>query len=127
MPAEQWTLSPGYIIRAQVPFADSEGTKERFPIVVSTTDFNQNYPEVIVAFTTRSKNVRHPRSYDVEISDKHPDFNLTGLTESTTVRCGRLWTIDKRKISDVIGVVPDYILRDILRLVCKSFTETKGS
>jgi len=74
-----------------------------------------------VAFTTSSKNIHHPRGYDVEISDKHPDFNLTGLTHSTTVRCGRLWTVDKRKISEVIGIAPSDLLRDIQKLVLECF------
>jgi len=120
---DQWTLSPGHIIRTDVPFADSGGTKQRFPVVVSTSEFNREYPEVIVAFTTSSQNIRHPRRYDVEISEKHSDFGLTGLTHSTTVRCGRLWTIDKRKISDVVGIVPNGILVDILRLVRECFRE----
>lgn len=123
MAREQWVPSPGHIIRTHVLFANSEKTKERFPVVVSSSEFNRKYPEVIVAFTTSSINVHHPRSYDVEISDKHPDFRLTGLTHSTTVRCGRLWTIDKRSIFDVIGIVPDGLLTDIKRLVLECFTE----
>lgn len=117
MPQTAWAPSPGHIVRAEVPFSDSEGTKTRFPVVVSTHRFNEAHPEVIVAFATRSLNVRHPRDYDVQISDRHPGFSLTGLTESTTVRCGRLWTISKQKISDCVGVVPDDLLVDIRRLV----------
>jgi len=120
---QQNNLSPGHIIRAEVQYSDSEGTKSRFPVVVSSFEFNRQYPEIIVVFTTSSTNIRHPRGYDVEISYKHPEFGLTGLTHSTTVRCGRLWTIDKRKISDVIGVVPDGLLTDIQRLVLECFTE----
>jgi mRNA-degrading endonuclease toxin of MazEF toxin-antitoxin module len=123
MSPPQWAPSPGHIIRTHVPFADSEKAKVRFPVVISTSEFNQQYPEVIVAFTTSTSNIRHPRSYDVEISDKHADFALTGLTHSTTVRCGRLWTIDKRRISDVIGIVPSDLLLDIQKLVLKCFTE----
>ena len=121
MPPQQWVPSSGHIIRAHVPFADSEMTKARFPVVVSSEEFNQKYPEVIVAFTTSTINVRHPRNYDVEISDKRSDFTLTGLTHSTTVRCGRLWTIDKSKIAAVIGIIPDDLLIDILKLVKKCF------
>jgi len=106
-----------------VPFADSEGTKTRFPVVVSARRFNEAHPEIIVAFATRSANVRQPRDYDVEISDRHPRFPHTGLTESTTVRCGRLWTVSKQKISDCVGVVPDDLLVDIERLVWACFRE----
>jgi len=123
MAPQGWTPSPGHIIRTDVQYADSEGTKSRFPIVVSSPQFNQQYPEVVVAFTTSSVNIHHPRTYDVEISDKHPNFGLTGLPHSTTVRCGRLWTIDKRKISDAIGIVPNNLLLDIQKLVLQCFTE----
>jgi len=123
MSSRKWSPSPGHIIRANVQYSDSEGTKSRFPVVISSSQFNQQHPEVIVAFTTSTLNIHHPRSYDVEISDRHPDFTLTGLTHSTTVRCGRLWTIDKRRISDVIGIVPNDLLLDICKLVLKCFTE----
>lgn len=123
MQSGNWIPAPGHIIRAEVPYSDSEGSKSRFPIVVSSREFNQTYPEVIVAFTTRSANIKHPRGYDVEISDKHTEFTLTSLSKTTTVRCGRLWTIDQRKISDVIGTVPDDLLSDIQRLVQKCFSE----
>jgi mRNA-degrading endonuclease toxin of MazEF toxin-antitoxin module len=121
MSPSNWCLSPGYIIHTHVQYSDSEATKSRFPVVVSAKSFNRRYPEVIVAFTTSSKNVHHPRTYDVEISDKHRDFRKTGLTHSTTIRCGRLWTVDRRKIADVIGVVPDDVLTDVKKLVLESF------
>ena len=117
MVAPVWAPSPGHIVRAEVPFADCEGGKTRFPVVVSTHRFNESHPEVVVAFATRSVNVRRPMDYDVEISERHARFSFTGLTESTTVRCGRLWTISKQKISDCVGVVPDDLLVDIRRLV----------
>jgi mRNA-degrading endonuclease toxin of MazEF toxin-antitoxin module len=123
MPAQEWYPSPGHIVHTHVQYSDSEGAKSRFPVVVSTDRFNQQYPEVIVAFTTRSKNIKHPRGYDVEISHMDPQFKHTGLTQSTTVRCGRLWTVDKRKIYDVIGAVPDNLMNDIQRLVRKCFKD----
>jgi mRNA-degrading endonuclease toxin of MazEF toxin-antitoxin module len=121
MQAQGWIPTPGYIIRAEVQYSDSEGTKSRYPVVVSTIEFNKANPEVIVAFATSSYNVKHPRPYDVEISDKHPDFNNTHLPHSTMVRCGRLWTINKNQISDVIGVVPADLLTDIQHLVLECF------
>ncbi len=124
MSVPNWYPFPGHIIHTHVQYSDSEGTKSRFPIVVSSSQFNQQFPEVIVAFTTSSKNIYHPRRYDVEISDKHPQFTKTGLTHSTTVRCGRLWTVDKRKIADVIGIVPNDLLNDIKKLVLESFRES---
>jgi mRNA-degrading endonuclease toxin of MazEF toxin-antitoxin module len=123
MALQQWNLCPGHIVNAIVQYSDSEGSKSRFPVIVSSSEFNKKYPEVIVAFTTSSKNVHNPKNYDVEISDKHPQFVQTGLTHSTTVRCGRLWTIDKRKISDVVGSVPDDLLTDINKLVQECFNE----
>jgi len=121
MSAHKWTPSPGQIIRAEVPFSDAEQTRTRFPVVVSNYEFNQAHPEVIVAFATRSTNIKHPRDYDVEISSMHPNFGLTGLTESTTVRCGRLFTLSKGVVSDVRGQVPDDLYTDIEHLVRACF------
>jgi mRNA-degrading endonuclease toxin of MazEF toxin-antitoxin module len=118
-----WIPIPGEIVRAAVQYSDSEQTKSRFPIVVSSRRFNASHPDIVVAFTTKSGNIRHPRDYDVEISERRPDFSQTGLTVSTTVRCGRLWSIDKRKVLDVIGVAPEDIMVDISRLVQNCFVE----
>jgi hypothetical protein len=92
---------------------------------VSSSAYNHQYPDVIVAFTTRSSNVNHSLSYDVEISDRHPDFKLTGLTETTTVRCGRLHTVKRHKVYDVIGTVPNDLLIDIQKLVLECFKESE--
>jgi len=123
MSSQQWTPLPGYIIRTDVPHTDSTESSHRFPVIVSNRKYNQQYPDVIVAFTTRSANIRNARTYDVEISDMHPQFRLTGLTENTTIRCGRLHTIKKQKIYDVIGIVPDDLLVDIKKLVLECFAE----
>lgn len=118
-----WNPAPGEVVRAAVQYSDSEQTKSRFPVVVSSKTFNERHPDVIVAFTTKSSNIRHPRDYDVEISERRSDFRSTGLVVSTTVRCGRLWSIDKRRILDVIGVVPQDVLRDVQRLVRACFVD----
>ena len=121
MPQRSWSLLPGHIIRTRVPRTDSDESDERYPVVVSSKEYNEQFPDVIVTFTTRSSNIRHPQSYDVEISDNHPQFNLAGLPLSTTVRCGRLHTIKQSKIYDVIGSVPGDLLNDIQRLVLQCF------
>jgi mRNA-degrading endonuclease toxin of MazEF toxin-antitoxin module len=121
MSAQKWNLSPGHIIRAEVPHTDSGASDDRYPVVVSSSDYNQKYPYVIVAFTTSSTNIKYPLAFDVEISDLRTDFGLTGLPHSTTVRCGRLHTINKKKIYDVLGAVPDDLLLDIQRLVLECF------
>jgi len=121
MSAKKWVPSPGHIVHAHVQYSDSEKTKARFPVVVSSSAFNEMYPDVIVAYTTRTSNINHPRSYDVEISDRHPDFDQTGLPNSTTVRCGRLWSVSQKKIASVIGIVPEDILNDIQRMVLECF------
>ncbi|MHC4475687.1 MAG: type II toxin-antitoxin system PemK/MazF family toxin [Planctomycetota bacterium] len=122
--AQRWYPLPGHIIRTEVPRTDSDLKDVRFPVVVSTRSYNRQFGEVIVAYTTRSINIRHPRGYDVEISDKHPGFNATGLTQNTTVRCGRLHTVKQQNISDVIGSVPGDLLGDIQRLVVECFQES---
>ena len=121
MKASGWSPSPGHIIYARIAYSDTEGAKSRFAVVVSADSFNQRYPEVIVAYATRSSNVKHSKGYDVELSDRHASFRNAGLPESTTVRCGRLWTLNKRAIQDVKGVVPDDLMADIARLVRDSF------
>lgn len=121
MRAGGWSLSPGHVVHARIAYSDVEGAKSRFAVVVSADSFNQRYSEVIVAYATRSKNVKHSRGYDVVLSDRHASFSNAGLPESTTIRCGRLWTLDQRAIQDVKGVVPDDLMADVLRLVREAF------
>ena len=123
MAQKSWTPLPGHIVHAAVQYSDSEQTKSRFPVVVSSQMFNSNHPQSIVAFTTRTLNIHQRRDYDVEISERRSDFANTGLAASTTVRCGRLWSIDKGKIMEVIGVAPDDVMTDVLRLVCDCFKD----
>ncbi len=127
MATSGWTPSPGDIVFADVQYADSEQTKSRFAVVVSGHTFNETHPDVIVAFATSSSNIRHPRDYDVEISARHPSFSRTGLHHSTTVRCGRLWSLDQRRIIDARGVVSKDLLRDVLQLVRACFAETHAN
>jgi mRNA-degrading endonuclease toxin of MazEF toxin-antitoxin module len=124
MPPSEWILLPGHIIRTSVPHTDSQDSSDRYPVVVSSKSYNEKYSYVIVAFTTRSSNIKHPLSCDVEISNRHQQFNLTGLEENTTVRCCRLHTINKNNIYAVIGCVPDDLLTDIQRLVILNFQDT---
>jgi len=123
MQLAEWIPLPGHIIRADVPHTDSQDSSDRYPVVVSSKSYNEKYPYVIVAFTTRSLNIKHSLNCDVEISDKRKDFNLTGLRESTTVRCCRLHTINKKKIYAQIGCVPDDLLSDIQHLVVLNFQD----
>ncbi len=123
MQPSEWIPLPGHIIRTSVPYTDNQDSSDRYPVVVSSKSYNEKYPYVIVAFTTRSLNIKHPFNCDVEISDKRKDFNLTGLRESTTVRCCRLHTINKNKIYAHIGCVPDDLLTDIQRLVVLNFKD----
>jgi mRNA-degrading endonuclease toxin of MazEF toxin-antitoxin module len=118
-----WTPLPGDIVFADVQYADSEQRKSRFAVVVSARAFNEKHPDVVVAFATSSSNIRRLRDYDVEISEKHLAFQGTGLYHSTTIRSGRLWSLDQRKIVDVRGVVPKDLLGDILRLVRACFDD----
>ncbi len=122
MGQDSWIPLPGHVVRAAVQYADSEQTKTRFPVVVSSESFNAAHMELIVAFTTKTANIRVPRDYDVEVSQRHLGFHSTWLRVSTTIRCGRLWTIDKHKILDIVGSIPEDILSDVLHLVRGCFS-----
>lgn len=119
MSAGQSGLLFGHILYAGIPFRDTGEIKNRFCVVVSDNEFNRKYNEVIVAFAT--SRAKQPQNYDVWISDNDPKFIETGLHKSTKVQCGRLFTLDSRRVIDVVGVVPDNILDDIKKLVLECF------
>jgi len=124
MPTATWIPSPGEVVYADVQYSNSEQTKSRFAVVVSSKRFNAQYPDVIVAYATRSSKVKFAQAYDVAIPKEHREFRRTGLPLPTTVRCGRLWSLDKRSVRHVAGVVPADLFCGIIRLVRECFAES---
>lgn len=91
------------ILKAIIPYVRGDGDKPR-PVVQlnSPSDEHQNFQ---VAYITSQL---PPQSYltDIEISQTHDGFNLTGLNRTSYIRASKVFTIDPSMVKSVIGDLP---------------------
>lgn len=83
------------IVIVPFPFVDSDETKIRPAIVISSEDFNAAHNTVLMMITSASHS---SWPHDTEIVD----LQAAGLSKKSIIRC-KLFTIDNRLIKKVIG------------------------
>ncbi len=83
------------IVLVPFPFDDLSATKVR--PAVCLTDEIKPYGHVVLAFITSNLST-DPSNTDLPILDSDPDFSITGLKVSSTVRLHRLMTVTRSLI-----------------------------
>ena len=94
-------FSQGDIVLVPWPYTDYSNEKYRPALVISNRNFNDSSLDVIlIAF---SSNIMNKSQYDVEVS--HPDagFAQTGLKVSSVLKCGKIFSMEKRCITRKLG------------------------
>jgi mRNA interferase MazF len=106
-------VSRGDMVLIDHPFSDASGSKVRPAVVVQNDRRNALLSETIVAMV--SKNVRHAGSDPTQIliDIGTPDGKASGLNLSSTVKCGKLFTVDERLVFRIIGVLRPPIMSRI--------------
>lgn len=112
-------MRPGDLYLAPFQYADLAQAKRRPVSVVSTEHFHDG-PDVIVAMVTSSRaRLRSPALGDVPLRD----WLAAGLLAESTLRAGRLQTMEMRLLTRQLGSLsePDLAavraaLRDVLEL-----------
>jgi len=87
------------IVLVPFPFDDLSATKVR--PAVCLTDEIKPYGHVVLAFITSK--ITDPDRTDIVIDASHPDFSVTGLKVSSTIRLHRLMTVSKTIIRRQLG------------------------
>jgi mRNA interferase MazF len=87
------------IVLVPFPFDDLSATKVR--PAVCLTDEIKPYGHVVLAFITSK--ITDPDRTDIVIDASHPDFSVTGLKVSSTIRLHRLMTVSKTMITRQLG------------------------
>lgn len=86
------------------PFTDLTTTKNRPAIVVSSDWYNSEKNDVILSAITSQITSPIPR-------DEYPltpiDLQLSGLLKTSTIKIGKMVTIDKRLIRQRLGKISD--------------------
>lgn len=92
------------IVLVPFPFDDLSATKVR-PAVCLTEPLG-THQHIVVAFIT-SQEPDSLLSSDYLIACEHPDFGLTGLRVSSTLRLHRLMTVSSSLLSRELGKISD--------------------
>lgn len=91
----------GTIVLVLFPFTDLTSSKLRPALIVSSI---QRGDDIIVAFI--SSNFREDKdATDLVIKSTSPNFKKTGLKSDSTVRLGKLATLEKKVILGEIGAI----------------------
>jgi mRNA interferase MazF len=108
-------MRKGDVVLVRFPFSDFESEKVR-PAVVLVPE--NSYGDVCVAFIT-SRMVREPDCVFVEAGKK--GFAKTGLKVSSTIRAGKIVTLQVSLITLVIGSLPPSHLAELNRVLKQVF------
>ena len=108
-------MKKGDVVLVRFPFADFESEKVR-PAVVLIPE--NPYGDVCVAFIT-SRIARGPDCILVE--ERQKGFIKTGLKVSSTVRVGKIVTLQISLVASVIGYLPPNYLAELNRTLRRIF------
>ncbi len=93
-------FNQGDIIVLPVPFSDQTNTKLRPALVISNSQFNNKYPDLILLKIT---SIGHSLPYDIKLTKK--DLIIGDLIKESTINCGFLITANKNIIKQKIGTI----------------------
>lgn len=106
----------GKIVLVPFPFTDLTISKLRPALVLFEGD-----RDVVVAFiSSRLLEKLSPES--VVVSDRHQEFQLTGLKVSSVVRLDKVATVLKNLVVGEIGEVGDALKREINRKLLETYS-----
>ncbi len=99
-------MKKGTIIFIPFPYTNLMFSKNRPAVVISKANLLSG--NIIVAFITSK--IDRKLEADVEINESHLQFENTGLSKTSVIRCDKILTIDKNIILGEFGNLPDDIL-----------------
>lgn len=94
-------LRRGSIVLAIYPFTDLSSAKRRPALVVSAT--GRPGRDCILAFIT--SRTGSSKATDLVLDPADSDFSATGLRVQSSVRCGKLMTLDRSLLTGRLGQV----------------------
>ena len=103
-------MKRGVIVLALFPFTDLSDVKKRPALVVSESGRSDG--EAILAFIGTYRGQRLAAS-DCLLPNSHPDFQPTGLKETSFVRLGKLTTLDSTLLLGEIGEISSDLMTDV--------------
>lgn len=115
-------LVAGDIVLIPFPFTDYSDVKLRPALVLSVGEFNNAGEDVVLAAI--SSNVNRRSAYDVVVCETDDGFRQTGLKRSSAIRCGKIFTFDRKQMKRRLGELPASYLTRCKRLLSRLFGMT---
>ena len=102
----------GDVVRVDYPYAAGGGTKVRPVLVIQNDRDNQHLLHTIVAqITSVTRRALEPTQLLIEIAT--PAGQQSGLRQDAVVNCVNLLTLDRGKVLQKLGSLPDVLMRQV--------------
>jgi mRNA interferase MazF len=105
----------GKIVLIPFPFTDLTATKLRPALILY-----EGEKDVVAAFI--SSRIQKPKSTDIAIDEKHPEFKKTGLKLTSVIKLDKVATISKGLILGEIGEVGAKLKKEINHKIAETYT-----
>ena len=110
-------MARGKIVLVPWGYDDSDAYKVR-PCVCLTNPKGK-IKHIIVAFITSSGNREF--NTDIVIDESHPEFGITGLKQTSTIRLHKMMTFVESEIQRELGKIPKDIQKEINKTLLDMF------
>jgi mRNA interferase MazF len=104
----------GKIILIPFPFTDLTSTKLRPALVLY-----EGEKDVVAAFI--SSKTDKPKPIDIAINEKNPEFKITGLKLTSTIKLDKIATISKELIVGEIGEIGPKLKKEVNRKITEIY------
>lgn len=99
----------GDIVRAQTPHTDLSGTSQHPALIVADPMVNASGDYILIQITSSSYN--SASDYTLQSSD--PEFSMTGLQNTSTFRCHKMFPLKESLVRKKFGKVGPNTMKEI--------------
>ncbi len=90
------------IVLVPFPYSDLSSTKRRPVLVISNSNYNKNYPDIVVCVITSNL---FKDEYSVTLNDD--DLEVGMMPEKSVIKCHKLFTIEQSQIIKRFSIIND--------------------
>lgn len=103
-------MNRGDIVLIKFPFTDLSSDKVRPALVVSSDAYSTTTTNPDAIFIYISAVIDSPKSADIVIEERHPEFRRSGLKKASVIKCDKIVTLSKILASKRLGEVGPTII-----------------
>ncbi|MFZ5801096.1 MAG: type II toxin-antitoxin system PemK/MazF family toxin [Candidatus Omnitrophota bacterium] len=104
-------MKKGDILLVRFPFTDLTSLKVRPTVVISPDSYNKQHQDLLLMFITTNVSTSGPE--DFLLTNKHPEFALTGLKVNSLFKISKISILSKRLAVRKLGNIGPQISSEI--------------